>query len=648
MAPRILIAEENDRVAEALLALLGRHGMATERARDGVEALSRIVAAPPDVLLLDLKLPRLGGLELLDKLRRSPRTSTLPVVVGTGALRGERYAREAKQLGVAAYLERPYRPSDLLGALRRALESKCPAQATMDRHLLRAFMGRFSGRYLLKAQGGDRTLLFIDGLPVSLRPGFLHRDFGDFLLRKGIVSAEEYAYYDGKSGHRHEVLVRMGCLEFPELLQEKLSYLTAELVESIGHPPLSVEETPFAAPPGLQFITVNMPRLFYQGYHRHPRPETGRQLLAHYGGRFVALAKGYYLHINFLSLSPEEKLLLSRLDGSRTLTECLGDQEDPVPLLRTLHALGMIRFAESPLTAAQAEDFPRRLPFNAVEEEIAIADDEPMESFADLVEEGDKEVELPSVPLPSAAAEEEPASLARSVRRTHAELKGKNHYEIFGITAGKFTIGLLKERYFAVTRQYGPEVLMHLTGEAADMVEEILAAVATAYNTLSDVVKKERYDELLGSDKVGLGQKGDDRFQAQVQFQSGKVFIEMGEWESAEKALQDACNIDPNSGAYLAHLAWAIYRNPQNAHSRAMLEKAKRMLNRALTLERTASGFAFKGWMLLEGGQEALAELEFNKALKLDARQLLARQGLRAIREKREQEKKGLFRKMFR
>ena len=54
--------------------------------------------------------------------------------------------------------------------------------------------------------------------------------------------------------------------------------------------------------------------------------------------------------------------------------------------------------------------------------------------------------------------------------------------------------------------------------------EQILSLVSTAYNTLSDVVKKERYDELLGSDSVGLGQKGDDRFQAQVQSQSGKVY----------------------------------------------------------------------------------------------------------------------------
>lgn len=650
MAPRILIAEQNDQLAASLEALLRRHGMAPERTRDGAETLSRIVAAAPDALLLGLNLPRLSGIDVLGKLRQSPLTRQLPVVVGTSPHNEEIDIRTAKKLGVAACLERPYRPEALLSALRRSLDGAKPA--TMDRHLQRIFTGRFSGICVLKGEEAERTMLFLDGLPVSLRPGFLHRDFGDYLQHKGILSAREYAYYAGDGGHRHEVLVRMGCMEYPDLLQEKLSYLTEELIEAFGRPPLLAEKTPFVLPPELQVITVNIPRIFHRGYRQHPRPAAVRQLLARCGGHYVAPSGGYFRHINFLCLSAEEKLLLRQLDGSRTLAECFEGQDGLLPLLRTFVSLGMLQFAAASLEPAAAEGFPLRLLFNAVEEEPGGEGDVRLESFADLVEPGSAEEEIspPAPPVHSIPGREERGTdpLIEEIRRTHADLKGKNHYEIFAMTAGKFSIGLLKERYFDLTRRYGPEVLMQLTGEEAGMVEEILASVATAYGTLSDVVKKERYDEMLGSDKIGLGQKGDDRFQAQVQFQSGMVFIEMEEWESAEKALQDACNIDPNSGVYLAHLAWAVYRNPENARSRAMLDKARQMLNRALALERTAQGFTFKGWMLLERGQDSLAELEFNKALKLDARILPARQGLRAIQEKREQEKKGLFRKMFR
>jgi tetratricopeptide (TPR) repeat protein len=337
---------------------------------------------------------------------------------------------------------------------------------------------------------------------------------------------------------------------------------------------------------------------------------------------------------------------LRHLDGHHTLADCPGDPAANAPLLLTLTALDMLRFHDQPTEPVGPGDLPLRTLFNAVAEEAPVEVDLPLESFADLAEaEGEAaEAVAASAPAEAVAAT---ADLAQGVRLMAKSLEGKNHYEVFGIKPAKFSIELLKERYFAVTRQFGPDILMQLSGADATLVEEILSTVANAYNTLSDVVKKERYDELLGADKIGLGHKGDDRFQAQVQAESGKVFIDMEEWENAEKALQEAVNFDAGNGDYLAHLAWSIYRNPKNAASRAMQEKARQMLNRAITMERTAPGFAFKGWMLLESGQDALAEAEFSKALKLDARSLPARRGLRVLQEKQEQQKKGLFGRMF-
>jgi CheY-like chemotaxis protein/tetratricopeptide (TPR) repeat protein len=656
MPARILIVEDHDPIAAAVEGLLARQGLAAERARDGVEALGRIVRNPPDLLLLDLKLPRLHGIELLKKLRQSPRTSGLPVIVMTGAYRGEQYARAARSLGVAAWLEKPFRAAELLAAVRQALPAPAaaassPAAQTVDHHLRRAFISRFCGRLVLRGEKSEHSVTFISGTPVFVRPGFAYHDFGDWLHRRGFLSAEEYAWYAGPGQLRHELPVQMGCIAYPDLLEEKLAYLSAELVAAFGFPPLAAEEHPFAPPPGLQLLTVNVPQLFLQGYRRHCRPEARRQLLDGCGARYAATAPDFFRYVNFLALGTEEKRFLGCLDGTRRLADCLRGEEDLVPLALTLQTLGMVRFAATPLEPAAAEGFPQRALFNAVAEEVAPVVEAPLESFADLIEDAAAAAVPPAAAppaLPAVAAAAPPAEdLSARVRQTLKGLQGKNHYQVFGMTQGQFSFDRLKERYFALTRQFGPEVLMQLGGEEAALAEEILAIVATAYNTLSDVVRKESYDQLLGADKVGLGQQGDDRFQAQVQAQSGKVFIEMAEWDNAERALQDACTIDPDSGDYLAHLAWAIYRNPKSAASRAVQEKARQMLNRALTLERTADGFAFKGWMLFEAGQDGLAEGEFGKALKLDARQMLARKGLRAIQEKRDQDKKGLFRRMF-
>jgi CheY-like chemotaxis protein/curved DNA-binding protein CbpA len=654
MSARVLLAEDNEPLAAAIAALLTRQGMRVERAGDGVEALARIAEAPPDLLLLDLKLPRLHGIELLKRLRRSPGPSHLPVIIITGAYRGEPYVQAARALGVAAYLEKPFKTGDLLAAIAAALPQPAasapaaPAE-TVDQHLRRAFLDRFCGRLHLRGEGREHNLTFISGTPVFVRPGFAYRDFGDWLHRRGFLSAEEYAFYAGPGQHRYELPVQMGCIEYPALLEEKLAFLSAELVEAFALPPLAAEEHPFAPPPGLQLLTVNVPQIFYQGYHRHLRPEARERLLAEDGSRYAVLAPAYYRYANFLSLSHEERGLLSRLDGNRTLAASMAGETDLTPLALTLKALGMLHWAEAPLVSAAAPEFPLRTLFNAgTEEAVDIALEVPLESFADLVEPTAAAAALPAAPAsaPTAPTPDE-ADRAAKVRKTHASLQGKNYYEIFDLSPTKFSFDQLRRNYFVLTREFGPDLLMQLAGAEAALVEEILAAVTNAYNTLSDVVHKENYDQLLGADRVGLGQKGDDRFQAQVQSQSGKVFIEMEEWDNAEKALQDACNIDPNSGDYQAHLAWAIYRNPKNAASRAMQEKARLLLNRALTLERTAAGFAFKGWMLFEAGQDALAEAEFTKALKLDARQQMARKGLRSLQEKREQEKKGLFRRMF-
>jgi len=333
----------------------------------------------------------------------------------------------------------------------------------------------------------------------------------------------------------------------------------------------------------------------------------------------------------------------------QTESELLNKDFDSGPLLLTLTSLNMARFAAEPTPSADPGNLPLRTLFNAIEEEIEVVVDESLESFADLVDDGEESTDTFAETATLAhAAPSQSDDLPLEVRLIAKSLEDKSHYEVFGMKPGKFSIALLKERYFAITRKFGPEVLMQLGGEEAILVEEILSKVATAYDTLTDVVKKERYDEMFGADNIGLGHKGDDHFQAQVQAESGKVFLEMEEWDNAEKALQEAVNAEPNNGDYMANLAWAIYRNPKYSGSQAMLNKAKQMLNKSITMERTSQAFAYKGWMLLEAGQESMAEAEFNKALKLDAHQSMARKGLRAFQEQQEQKRKGLFKRMFR
>jgi len=113
-APDVLVVEDNpDDVELTLRALKRMHLTNPVRvARDGVEALEILLgdgtARPPlpRVVLLDLKLPRVGGLEVLARLREEERTRTLPVVVLTSS-REEPDVKKAYALGVNSYVVKP-------------------------------------------------------------------------------------------------------------------------------------------------------------------------------------------------------------------------------------------------------------------------------------------------------------------------------------------------------------------------------------------------------------------------------------------------------------------------------------------------------------------------------------------------------------
>ncbi len=176
---------------------------------------------------------------------------------------------------------------------------------------------------------------------------------------------------------------------------------------------------------------------------------------------------------------------------------------------------------------------------------------------------------------------------------------------------------------------------------------EMLSKVSNAYETLTNVVSKENYDELLASQEEVPEKVDDKQFYEQIQFQSGKVFIEQSQYDSAEKAFTNCLTIDPEKSEYLAYLAIAIYHNPANRGNLAAIKRAKDLVNKSLQKGKLSVAYALKGTIYLDEGGINFAEAEFFKALKLNPNNKTALKKLEVIRLKREEESKGLFRKIF-
>src|SRR3970040_2887624 len=90
---KILVVDDNPDNVELARAVVEAAGYTALSAADGVEALERVKESPPDLILLDVMMPRLDGLGVLQKLRENPGTAQIPVIMLTGkAAVGERVA----------------------------------------------------------------------------------------------------------------------------------------------------------------------------------------------------------------------------------------------------------------------------------------------------------------------------------------------------------------------------------------------------------------------------------------------------------------------------------------------------------------------------------------------------------------------------
>jgi CheY-like chemotaxis protein len=117
--PIVMLAEDDETMVSLLRTLLGMEGyqvVALEMDQDISEAVK---ANKPDVLLLDVHLPTVNGLDVLDQLRSDPDTELVSVVMTSGL----NLEAECMRHGANEFLLKPYMPDDLLGILKRNISS---------------------------------------------------------------------------------------------------------------------------------------------------------------------------------------------------------------------------------------------------------------------------------------------------------------------------------------------------------------------------------------------------------------------------------------------------------------------------------------------------------------------------------------------
>jgi two-component system cell cycle response regulator len=190
MAERILVVDDEASSREVLEAMLTQAGFDVGQVADGNAALASVAETPPDLILLDVLMPGMSGLEVCQRLKHDPATGAIPIIVVTGI--GEMTIKEdALRSGADDFLTKPVRPDDLQARVSAMLKVR-RFRAEMDRtlaylHELEAirYAQRRASLSQLFAWAGPESQA--SALPVLLVDDeALTRDFyGDLLVEHG-------------------------------------------------------------------------------------------------------------------------------------------------------------------------------------------------------------------------------------------------------------------------------------------------------------------------------------------------------------------------------------------------------------------------------------------------------------------------------
>ncbi len=125
---RILVVDDELAISELVSEALKRQGFRVETASDGDSALEKAETTLPDLILLDLMLPKLDGWEVCRRLKNQPSTKRIPIMMLT-ARRDEREVIAGLEIGADDYLKKPFSLGELIARVKALLRRSLPEQA---------------------------------------------------------------------------------------------------------------------------------------------------------------------------------------------------------------------------------------------------------------------------------------------------------------------------------------------------------------------------------------------------------------------------------------------------------------------------------------------------------------------------------------
>ena len=126
MAVRVLVVEDNDLNRKLFCDLLKAHGFAVEPVADGLAAIERALAFEPNLIIMDIQLPNIAGISLIESLKVDERLAEVPVLAVT-AYAGKGDEERIRSAGAHAYLSKPVSINAFMNAVNSLVDNRAAA-----------------------------------------------------------------------------------------------------------------------------------------------------------------------------------------------------------------------------------------------------------------------------------------------------------------------------------------------------------------------------------------------------------------------------------------------------------------------------------------------------------------------------------------
>ncbi|MDP8225894.1 MAG: response regulator [Candidatus Lernaella stagnicola] len=619
MPKRILVVDDDRNIGQILHASFSSKGYETIVSRNGEDALTKFEEVKPDLVLLDVLLPKMNGWEVCRKLKDTELGTQTPIILMSAVYKNYKMQQDAiSKYGADDFVEKPFQLSKLLDLVEKLIgpgepvaavkadaaegeeieiegdtvvSAAPPAPISMEGELSSIsfaellhnlyVMGK-SGYLLVRRGEVEKEIAIKAGYPVSVRTTLEEEYFGNFLVRKRKISSEQRdeSVERMKESKRLQgtILIEMDALTPHELVK----YLKLQMREKIfeifswleGLYKFTENDEVQGDITTLDMSTANV---INEGVKDHYDLDRLLPLMEDWREKFLRPGANLHYRYQDTDFTRREETIFDVIDGTSTVDQIMPqldlDTERAYQIIYTLVVCEMAELAPEPLEMPESimerqtdVDIDIDAEFEMAGEKGGPPADE-SEPVA-KASEASAEKAPPKTDAPIEPGEGGEAALRARVMRVFNRMSEGNYFQVLGVGDNP-TEHEVRIAYHKIAKEFHPDRFFgKASEEVRARVEDIFRRATEAYEKLNTQEKIVKYKEHLESESEGP--KTDARIEgvkkiimAEQHFQNGKQYLKEKRYARSAWEFHKAMEISSNEAEYIAYYGWAIYNVPR-------------------------------------------------------------------------------------